>query len=479
MRHPLVGQRGVRFHKLTQEQCGAIHAASCRILETVGVEAYHDRAREIMVAAGARAEGTRVCLPRDLVDWALEVTPKAFTLHSRDGEPVMSVEGTNVFFGVGPGTLAILDHRTGERRPPALADTAEGARLVDALPNIDFLMSLFTPLDVDQRLAYVHEFRAMLRNCTKPLVFLSHSATDIRAMVEMLEAVVGGDEELRRRPRGIGYANIGHPLRHEYEDLERLMFMAEKGIPSACVPLAIAGVNSPVTRAGATAVANAGELFGLVLAQLVNEGCPRALGGGQSAKLDMRSTVTVYSAPENRVAMTEMARFYGIPHFGIAGASESKMVDEQASAEASLTLLAEALAGSNLVHDVGYLDSGDLNSLAQIVTCDEIIGWIRRFMDPFVVDDETLALELIERVAPFGDYLAEDHTLAHYQEDWYPGLFDHSNHDRWVKGGSLPLGEKAARRVEQLLASHVVPDLALDVLAQLEAIVTARAARED
>jgi len=464
-----------RLEKLTREQCRTIHEASLRLLETVGIEAGHPQAREILAGAGAVVEGTRVRVSRSLVEWALGVTPNSFTLHSRDGEPVMEVGGDNVYFGVGPGTLAILDHRSGERRPSTLADTAEGSRVVDALPNIDYLMSLFTPLDIDQRLAYVHEFKAMLRNCTKPCIFLSHAAEDMRSMVAMLEVVAGGAEELRHKPRGLGYANITHPFRHEYEDLERLIFLAEKGIPLTYVPLTMAGVSGPITRAGATAAANAGELFGLVVAQLVNEGCPVALAGGASAKLDMRSMVTIFSAPENRVASTQMARFYDIPNFGLAGASDSKLVDEQAAAEAALTMLVEALAGSNLIHDVGYMESGGSNSLAQIVIGDEIIGWIRRFLDPIVVDEETLALELIERVAPMGDYLAEDHTLAHYEDDWYPGLFDHSSHDTWASAGSLSLGEKAARRVDELLASHEVPDLPAPVLARLDAIIASRA----
>lgn len=114
------------------------------------------------------------------------------------------------------------------------------------------------------------------------------------------------------------------------------------------------------------------------------------------------------------------------------------------------------------------------NSLAQIVICDEIIGWVRRFMEPLVVDEETLALELIERVAPLGDYLGEDHTLAHFHEDWYPGLFDQSNYDRWEKAGSLRLSEKAARRVDELLASHEVPDLPPEVVAQIDTLIAAR-----
>ena len=477
MKDILVGQRGVRFQKLTPDQCQTIHDASCRLLETVGIEAHHERAREILAAAGATVDGTRVRVPRAMVDRALEVTPKSFTLHTRDGEPVMPVGGTNVFFGNGSETPNVLDHRTGERRQGTLADVAEGVRLVDALPNIDFVMSLFVPWEVAPQVAYVEQFKLMIANSTKPFLFLSPSGEDIRSMVAMLEAVAGGEEALREKPRGLCYINVTHPFRHEFDDLDKLLFVAEKGVPFTYNPSTLRGASGPITQAGCMAVGNMGELFGLVLAQLVNEGCPATLSGGTADKLDMRSMIDVYSAPENRVAFTEMARFYDIPHFGLAGGSDSKLVDEQSAAEAALTMLTEALAGSNLIHDVGYMESGMSNSLAQIVICDEIIGWIRRFMDPIVVDEETLALDLIERVAHTGDYLAEDHTLAHYDEDWYPGLFDQSGYDKWVKAGSLRLGEKAARRVDELLASHEVPALPPEVVGQIDDIIAARAAQ--
>ena len=474
MKQPLIAQHGVRFQKLTREQSEAIHGASCRLLETVGVEAHHERAREVLAAAGAQVDGTRVRVPRRLIDWALEVVPKTFTLHSRTGDPVMPVGGDSVFFGNGSETPNIIDHRTGERRHGSLADVEEGVRVLDALENIDFLMSLFVPWELPPQAAYVTQFKAMLANSTKPTLFLSPSGEDVRAMVAMLEAVAGDEEELRQRPRGLCYINVTHPFRHEFDDLDKLIFVAEKAVPYTYNPTALRGASGPITAAGCMAVGNAGELFGLVLAQLVNEGCPATLSGGTADKLDMRSMVDIYSAPENRVCFTEMAHFYGVPHFGLAGASDSKTVDEQAVAEASLSLLVEALAGSNLIHDVGYLESGMTNSLAQIVILDEVIGWIRRFMEPLVVDEETLALEVIERVAPLGDYLQEEHTLTHIYEDWYPGLFDQSNHDRWVKGGSQSLGEKAARRVGELLESHEVAPLEKDVLSLLDHIVKER-----
>jgi len=474
MKDILLAQRAVRLQKLTPADCAAIHEASVRLLARVGVEVHHERARHMLEEAGATVDGARVRLPESLVAWALSVVPEGFTLHAREGEPVMPVGGRNVFFGVGSETPNIIDHRSGVRRPGTLNDVREGARVVDGLPNIDFLMSLFLPWDLAPEVAAVEQFRAMLTHSVKPTIFLSPNSADIPAMVAMLEAVAGGEEALRRKPRGMCHINVTHPFRHEPDEVDKLMFLAEKGVPHAYSPVAYRGASSPMTQAGGMAVAGVGELFGLVLSQLVREGCPVAQAGGSAEKLDMRTMVGIYSAPEKQVGFAEMAQFRGVPHFGLGGASDSKVVDEQSVAEASLSLLVEALAGSNIIHDVGYLESGMSNSLVQIVILDEVIGWIRRFMDPMVIDEETLALDLIETVAPFGDYLQEDHTLAHVSEDWYPGLFDQRSHGRWRAAGGLSLAERAAARVDELLAKHEAPALAPSVAATLDDIIKER-----
>ena len=471
MKELLQGQAGVRFRKLTDEQCAKIHDASCRILERVGVEAGHQRAREILGEAGGKLEGERVRLSRDLIDWALAQSPAGFTLYGRGEEHSMLVEGTNVFYGNGSETPMMIDHRSGARRQGTLADVTEGIKLIDALPHIDFVMSFALPWDLDTDVVYLEQFKAMMANTTKPFAYVAPRLKDVAGMVAMMEAEAGGEEAHRMRPRGLSYINVTHPLRHSQDDLEKLMFVAGKGIPLVYNPAVLRGASGPMTMAAALAVANAGELFGLVLAQLINEGTPVSLSGGTQDKLDMRSTIDVYSAPENRVAFAEMANWYDKAHWGLGGATDSKVVDEQAAAEAALSLTLESLAGSNLIHDVGYMESGMSNSLAQLVVCDETIGWIKRFMQPFEVNDETLALDMIERVAPEGDYLLEDHTMNHLNDDWYPRVFDHRSFDKWTAAGGKTLSERAAARVDELIQKHEVEPLADELSERLDEII--------
>jgi len=232
------------------------------------------------------------------------------------------------------------------------------------------------------------------------------------------------------------------------------LFLAGKGVPTTYTPMVLRGVSGPVTSAGAVALANAGELVGVVLSQLKREGAPIIHSGGYGDVFDMRTMTGAYTGPESYGVRAAMGAFYGLPVFGLGGSSDSKLPDEQAAAEAALTLAYETLAGVNLVHDVGYLESGMCCSLQMLAICDELISHIRRYAAGIEVNDETLALDLIAELGPEGDYLATEHTAAHYREGWYPRLFDRDRYDAWAAEGGLSLGKRSKQRVEEILAGH-------------------------
>jgi trimethylamine--corrinoid protein Co-methyltransferase len=258
---------------------------------------------------------------------------------------------------------------------------------------------------------------------------------------------------------------------HNEEALQKLLFMAEKGLPATYTPVVLRGATGPITPAGAVAYANAGELAGLVLAQLKRQGAPVILSGGTQDMLDMRSTLDVYASPQNRVLCVEMAQYYGLPIFGLGGASDSKLPDEQAAAEVAFSLLTETLAGSHLIHDVGYLEGGMTNSLEMVVMADEMIRWVKEFMRSEVVDEETLALDWIDKVGHKGDFLALKHTRNHYQEDWYPDLFNRTNYTSWADAGKKTLRERARDRIDQLLAEHQPEPLPEDVAQRIQDVI--------
>jgi trimethylamine--corrinoid protein Co-methyltransferase len=166
-----------------------------------------------------------------------------------------------------------------------------------------------------------------------------------------------------------------------------------------------------------------------------------------------------------------MAHFYGLPMFALGGCSDSKCVDQQAGIEAALTLMVTALSGGHIVHDLGYLESGLCYSLAQLVICDEILGWLEHCLRGVDVSDEALAVDLIDQVGPDGQYLDSDHTRAHFRERWYPKLINRDNYDNWQAKGGKDLGQRAAERVKEILAEHKAEPLPDDVAQAVHAIV--------
>lgn len=461
-----------QFRKLSEDQLERIHNGSLEILDRTGVCLYEQEALDLLQKAGVKVvEGNRVRIPPGLVEWALSIVPRRVVLCDRNGRRVMPLERNNVFYGPGSDCPNIIDHRTGVRRRGTLQDIVDGIRLCDALPNLDFLMSICIASDQDQETADRHQMRAMLMNSTKPILFVTTEFEGCVDAVAMAEAVAGGEEALRSNPIAACYINVTTPLRHNAEALQKLLFMAEKGLPTTYTPVVLRGVNGPVTAAGALALANAGELAGLVLAQLKRQGTPVILSGGTNDMLDMRTLGDVYAAPENRVMFVEMAHYYGLPVFGLGGASDSKVPDEQAAAEAAFSLLLESLAGSHLVHDVGYLESGLCNSLEQIVICDELINFVKRFMQGLEVSEETLALDIVDEVGPHGDFLGTKHTVEHFKEDWYPSLLDRNNFEGWAAEGGNTLRQRARARVNEILADHKAEPLPVDVQQKIDEIV--------
>lgn len=462
----------VQAEYLSAEQCRKLHNASLEILMRTGVRLFLPEAVSLLKKAGAFvSEGNRVRIPAGLVEKAFSTVPKRLTLYDRHGKPAIFAEDYRCYYGTGSDCLHIIDHRTGERRDPVLTDIIEGMTVCDALPNIDFVMSMFLPVDVDPMISDRYQMEAMLTTTTKPIVYVTNEFSGTVDAVEMAEIVAGGAEALRQRPNIACYINVTTGLRHNEEALQKLLFLAEKGLPAMYIPVVMGGATAPITQPGAVAIVYAGVLAGLVLSQLQREGAPYIIPGWGGAPMDMRTMVSPYCTPNWGSIASALAHSYRLPIFGLAGCSDSKVVDQQAAAEAALTLLGETLGGPNIIHDLGYLESGLSASLAQLVICNEIVGWIQSFLAPEVIDDETVPLDLIDEIGPDGQYLDTDHTLRHYREHWYPTVFDRGNYDQWLAKGGKTLAERAADQVNKILASHKIEPLPDEVKKAIHAVV--------
>ncbi len=356
-----------------------------------------------------------------------------------------------------------------------LEDVSRSARLCDALPEIDFLMSFATPVGVAPEDVEPQQYYSMVSNSTKPVIMTVCSGLSaFERLHDMACVVAGGEEAFRAQPNYIMYGQFVSPLQHDRGAIERLVFSADHEIPLIYVPTIMPGVSGPVTLAGSLALAIAESLAGLVMHQLQRPGAPFIFGACVGA-MDLRTALFPYGGPEwrlNDLVMAEMSRHYGLPVFGTGGATDSKTVDAQAGAEAGTSLLAAALAGTNLIHDVGYLESGLTGSLESIVLGADMIRWTRQYVAGLEVTPEALALGTTAEVGPGGHFLDHPHTLQHFRDDLLPPyVLDRDIYDNWRANGSREFATRARDLAGELLSSHRVAPLDEAVDARLREMV--------
>lgn len=462
---------GAHFARLGDQECEQIHVASLEVLERIGIETHSEKARDVLTGAGAIADGRRVRIPEHMVTRALETAPKRMTLYSRDGKPAIQAWGYNTYFGGGSDCLHILDHRTGQRRQAVLQDVIDAITLMDGLPEVDFVMSAFLPSDVPDPVYPHHQMEAMLNHTTKPIVFVTPDFETCVASVEMAELVAGGADAFRERPFAVCYINVTSGMLANQDSLQKCMYFAEKGLPQLYIPLNAAGVNSPATTAGCMATMNAGTLLGVVLSQLIRPGSQIAVPGWNGGPYNLQTMVGNYCLPDEQGVAIAMGKYYDLPVFGLGGATDSKILDQQAGAECALGLLFPLLNGANIVHDLGFMDAGMQGSLQLMAIADDLLGWIRAATRGVVVNDETLALDVVEERGPDGDFLSHDHTFRHFKDAYYSKLADRQIYSAWQDAGSKSMADRAAQRVEQILSTHRPEPLPGELRSELRSMV--------
>jgi trimethylamine--corrinoid protein Co-methyltransferase len=439
---------------LNPDQCEQIHQAALEILRRTGVRVFHQEALRLLAEADCLVqEENRVFIPPALVEWALGQPPSRVVLCKRGGNEISAAaQERHVNFGLGSDCPYYLDPRSGEHRPFTLADIQAVLKMSDSLPELSFLMSAGIPADVPT-LTYRKQFSTLICNCVKPVVFVCDDGEDCRRIIAAAAAVAGGEERLQLNPTLLLYSEPTTPLQHSRTALEKLLVMAETGIPVVHSPAPMMGGTAPITIAGGLALSAAEVLSGLVIHQLKRAGAPFVFGSGLH-HLDMRTSISVYGAPEfqlARLGVADMARFYGLPSWGYAGHSDSCVFDEQAATDALFSTMVALQSGTNLVHDIGYMEAGLANSPEMIVFTCEMIAMLRRFQEGFDVDAENLALDVIHGVGPGGNFLTEDHTVEHFREYWESALFARQRFDGWKAEGAKTLGQRVREKTIALL----------------------------
>ena len=465
--------RSVFFRVLSDDQLWEIKRAAFDILQNTGAKILHKEARQMLKKAGAMVKDDVVKIPEYIVQECIRTAPKGITIFDRNKQRAMEVEGRKSYYGTSTASPNTRDALTGEIHETRVEDIARGARVADALPNIDWVMPMGSSQDVPAFAADLHEFEAVVKNTTKPMVFIGYTKRGVELVYEMAAAVAGGIEELRAYPFLIAYPEPITPLVFPPEVVDRMFIAADLFMPQIPGPTQQLGATAPVTLAGALALAIAEGLLSLTLVQLRRSGAPCFLGANVSG-FDMATTTLSIASPEMSLglaAQAEVAQSFGLPSWGLAGSTDSKVLDAQAGIESAFSILAQGLGGLNLIHDVGYMDGGMICSAEMLVLGDEVVGMAKRFVRGIEVTPDTLARDVIQNVGPGGNFLQEEHTFRHFrQELWMPTLLSRKPYGIWQQEGSKDMRVRVQEKVKNILNTHKIPplpDSTLSALAEL------------
>jgi trimethylamine---corrinoid protein Co-methyltransferase len=466
------------FEVLTEDEIEAIYFSALRVLAETGVRVYDKEGVELAYSGGAVIEDTTedsslVKMPSWMVDKALATVPRKVDVVGPDRKYRMELYKNQIYFGAGSDTPFTIDPYTNKRRRANYNDVKNFARLAQALPNIDFHMSLGIVQDTAVGTYDRWQYLAMLEGTTKPINITAVDLDGLKDQLEMGHIRVGGADEWKKGPAFSLYIEPVSPLSHSEEVIQKLLFATDNYIPFVYTPCPLAGATSPTTLAGTAVQALTESLFGIVLSQLRRPGASLIIGGLMS-NMDMLTTVYCYGSPEMALlsaAYTQITKWLGLPEYETAGCSDSKIFDEQSAMEATFNIATAAMVGGNMIHDVGYLEQGLTSSMDMMVASDEIIDMVKRILRGVPVNDDTKALNVMDKVGPGGHYLDHEHTYTRFKTDiWRPKYIDRQNFENWEKAGSKPYHQRIRERVIEILETETEPLLDEKMFAELHRV---------
>jgi len=469
------GLKGGYLQTLTENEVERIHNGALQVLSQMGIVIHDDDVLTLLDKAGGQVnrEDRHALIPAQIIETAITKAPPVVTLYNRLGEQAMTLGAGPLHARTSSGATGIFDLDSGQRREPTCQDAANAVRLADALPHIHGVSTMAVqPADVPPAVVDVHTVKLALANTIKPLGYVCLNERLIVPVLAMVAAATGGEEALQQRPIITALAESTSPLQLVSSQMTVLKTFAARGLPLTLHAHPMAGFTAPVTLAGELVITHAEILALAAIAQLIRPGTPVVYGMSSSVP-DMRSGVNLAGAVEIGLlgaAVAQLARRCGLPCLMSSG-TDAHAPGAQAMMERLMTFLFPALAGIDLIN-LTTLETKMTLSLEQWVIEEEVLNAVERLLQGITVDDESLALDVIQEIGPKGAFVTVDHTLRHFREELLtPNLFHRQPRDAWEAAGAPDMQTRAREQARRILAEHHPPSLPDDVAVQLDAIL--------
>jgi trimethylamine--corrinoid protein Co-methyltransferase len=469
-----------RQEVITKSGIQRIHQVALDVLERTGVAVHSEKARMLLRAAGCDVDDKSavVRFPHSLVEECSRKNDRSVVFYGRTRKHDARLDFNHTHIcSDGNGTEA-FDFESRARRPSRKSDVARSAFVADALKGHGVNWPNVTSQDVPQGTRHIHDLQASLENTEKHITIATNTTVwEVDDVLKLASAAAGGEEELRRRPFISSIHTSFSPLQIEGESLDAGLRICEAGIPICFYVMPGPGSTGPATLAGSVALAVAEALAGNTIFQIHRPGTAFVFSCG-IANLDMKTSTRAGGGPEHGLtsaAFTQMAHDYGFPSLVGGFVTTAKEPDQQAAYEKFASGVTPILAGADMIAGIGLLEDCRTVWLEQLVIDDEMSRIIGRIARGIEVDDDTLALDVINKVGIGKDYLGNRHTLDHFRTEFFaPIVSDRSSYDTWTAKGSKTLLARAGDEVKRILKEHTVEPVRSEVSEVAQSLIQKR-----
>ncbi len=449
---------------ITENDVLKLHETSLKVLSNIGIRVEHDAIVARLLKNGAK-QGSATNVVRFEREFVMDMMSRApskvyFADRCSDGYEITARSKPRFW-----STPGLKIWRKNCSRLFTSKDMADTARLLNELASVSGVFGLAMD-DIPPKARDVVGLRIMAENTKKHIRVAAFTPMGAECLVKMKDVV-------SKKPWfSTGFTAHG-PLRWTKLALDIFEKTAGHGIPVTINGEPMAGASGPVTLAGSAVVGNAEILAGIIINQILEPGRPCIYNLGLAHIFDMRNAVAVTGGPENHIfadISAAMGRFYNLPSCSWVS-TESHAVDSQSALEKAIGFATHYASGVSLIWAVGQLESELSFSPAQALIDDEIIRYLERYYSGAKVSDETIALSAIHRVGIAGDYLADEHTLTYFKNEFFePKLLYRKRREIWEEEGNKTLADRAEEQVDEILNKNFIPCLNEEQSKELRAI---------
>jgi len=445
---------------LREDDCAQIHERSLRLLERTGVRVMSERARSLLAGAGAeiQKQGELVCLPRALIEHALSLAPRDFSLGTRRAGAELAMNAGECHLCADGGAVSVIDLDSKELRPGTREDWLAATRLIDSLDEIDIYWNMIEAGFNETLTGYVEYWIQLLRNCSKHIQDSVGSTKRARLLLEILGIAFGGKESVRlKRPFSYVLCPMS-PLVLDRPYTDAYLETAGWGLPAAIMPMPLMGATAPASLISTMLVANADFLASLCLVQAASPG-DAVIYAAVPAAIEPHTWRYTGGAVENALlgaAAAEMGRYYRLPVETGVGGTDHFVPGIQASYERAVNWVLPTLAWPDVLVGPGLLGGSTILSLEQMLIDVEVFRRCERLRTGIPAGESMWLDEVIQAQGPGGSFVAQKSTLQalHDGTFYLSSLGVHDSHENWKAAGMPGAADELRALIQETLARH-------------------------